>query len=121
MLIFNRVQLALTMLDSALLSDDPEPAQRRVRHDAVRPRALGVEHRDPLRHSSQAKGRVARANLALQDRLVKELRLAGISDVEAGNTFLPGFIERFNQRFSVRPAKTEDQHRRLNATMPPPA
>lgn len=55
-----------------------------------------------------------RANRTLQDRLVKELRLAGISDVEASNTFLPGFIERFDQRFSVRPAKTEDQHRRLN-------
>ncbi len=65
-------------------------------------------------NSSQAKGRVERANRTLQDRLVKELRLAGISDVEAGNTFLPGFIERFNQRFSVRPAKTKDQHRRLN-------
>ena len=65
-------------------------------------------------NSSQAKGRVERANRTLQDRLVKELRLAGISDVGAGNAFLPGFIERFNQRFSVRPAKTEDQHRRLN-------
>lgn len=45
-------------------------------------------------NSSQAKGRVERANRTLQDRLVKELRLASISDMEAGNAFLPGFIKR---------------------------
>jgi transposase len=44
-------------------------------------------------NSSQAKGRVERAHATLQDRLVKELRLAGISDLEAANAFLPGFIE----------------------------
>ena len=43
-------------------------------------------------NSSQAKGRVERANRTLQDRLVKELRLAGVSDMEAANAFLPGFI-----------------------------
>ena len=62
-------------------------------------------------NSSQAKGRVERANRTLQDRLVKELRLAGVSDMEAGNAFLPGFIERFNERFAVRAAKSEDLHR----------
>ncbi|AHG50170.1 hypothetical protein RLEG12_00785 (plasmid) [Rhizobium leguminosarum bv. trifolii CB782] len=41
--------------------------------------------------SSQAKGRVERLNRTLQDRLVKELRLAGIDTMEAGNAFLPGF------------------------------
>jgi len=40
-------------------------------------------------NSSQAKGRVARANRTLQDRLVKELRLRGIPDIDAGNEFLP--------------------------------
>ena len=39
-------------------------------------------------NSSQAKGRVERMNRTLQDRLVKELRLAGINDMEAGNAFL---------------------------------
>jgi hypothetical protein len=39
-----------------------------------------------------AKGRVERAPLTLQDRLVKELRLRGISDVEAANVFAPEFI-----------------------------
>jgi transposase len=56
-------------------------------------------------HSSQAKGRVERVNRTLQDRLVKELRLAGISDIEAGNAFLPGFMARFNARFAVAPAR----------------
>ena len=65
-------------------------------------------------NSSQAKGRVERANRTLQDRLVKELRLAQIGDIAAGNNFLPSFVERFNERFAVLPAKTEDLHRRLN-------
>ena len=65
-------------------------------------------------NSSQAKGRVERANRTLQDRLVKELRLADISGIEVGNVFLPAFVERFNQRFSVRAAKSQDLHRKLN-------
>jgi hypothetical protein len=51
-------------------------------------------------NSSQAKGRVERANLTLQDRLVKELRLAGISTIEAGNGFLPAFMEDYNRHFA---------------------
>ena len=62
-------------------------------------------------NSSQAKGRVERANRTLQDRLVKELRLAGISDMETGNAFLPGFLQSFNQRFAVQAARAEDLHR----------
>ena len=67
-------------------------------------------------NSSQAKGRVERANRTLQDRLVKELRLAGISDVVAGNAFLPQFIERFNERFAIAPANSQDLHRPLQIT-----
>ena len=65
-------------------------------------------------NTAAAKGRVERAHLTLQDRLVKELRLAGISDMEAGNAFLPGFIERHNARFARTPARPEDLHRPLN-------
>ena len=43
-------------------------------------------------NTSQAKGRVERAHYTLQDRLVKELRLAGISTIEAANAFLPSFV-----------------------------
>ncbi len=42
-------------------------------------------------------GRVERANRTLQDRLVKELRLAGICDMITGNAFLPEFVERFTR------------------------
>lgn len=65
-------------------------------------------------NSSQAKGRVERMNRTLQDRLVKELRLAGISNMEDGNTFLPGFMERYNGRFSIAPARADDLHRPIN-------
>jgi len=65
-------------------------------------------------NSSQAKGRVERANRTLQDRLVKELRLAGISYIAAANEFLPGFIERHNLRFARVPARPDDLHRPLN-------
>lgn len=65
-------------------------------------------------NSSQAKGRVERANRTLQDRLVKELRLAGISDMEAGNAFLPTFMERYNAKFAKVPRRPDNLHRPLN-------
>jgi transposase len=57
--------------------------------------------------SPQAKGRVERLWETLQGRLVIELRRAGISDIEAANAFLPGFIAKFNARFGVEPAVPE--------------
>ena len=65
-------------------------------------------------NSSQAKGRVERMNRTLQDRLVKELRLSGIDSMEAGNAFLPGFMEDYNARFAIVPARPDDLHRPLN-------
>lgn len=64
-------------------------------------------------NTPQAKGRVERANQTLQDRLVKEMRLQGISSMQPGNAFLPVFIADFNQRFSVPPRSTHDAHRPL--------
>lgn len=62
-------------------------------------------------NSPQAKGRVERANQTLQDRLIKEMRLEGISSIEAANTWLDTFIADFNRRFA-RPAKyPKDLHR----------
>ncbi|WP_163883713.1 ISNCY family transposase [Rhizobium laguerreae] len=65
-------------------------------------------------NSSQAKGRVERMNRTLQDRLVKELRLADIGDMETGNAFLPGFMEDYNARFAIVPARSDDLHRPIN-------
>ena len=67
-------------------------------------------------NSPQAKGRVERANQTLQDRLVKELRLRGISDMDSANAYLPEFREDFNRRFAVAPRSTHDAHRPLLKT-----
>ena len=64
-------------------------------------------------HSSQAKGRVERANKTLQDRLIKEMRLAGINSMEEANVWMPKFIEDFNHRFARSPHSTQDTHRPL--------
>ncbi|MDU9006245.1 ISNCY family transposase [Sedimentitalea todarodis] len=65
-------------------------------------------------NSSQAKGRVERANRTLQDRLVKELRLAGIADMDAANAFLPAFMGRYNAKFAKTPRRPDNLHRPLN-------
>jgi hypothetical protein len=66
-------------------------------------------------NSPQAKGRVERANKTLQDRLVKELRLAGINTIDGANKFLNGFWEIYNEKFNVMPANKNDAHRQLFA------
>src|SRR6266704_3432853 len=55
-------------------------------------------------HSPQAKGRIERFWQTLQDRLVSELRLRGISTAEAANAFLPAFLADLNPRFARAPA-----------------
>jgi len=67
-------------------------------------------------NSPQAKGRVERAFSTLQDRLVKELRLAGISSIAAANAWLPGFVAAYNARFGRDPANAKDLHRLLAQT-----
>ncbi|MEA2787633.1 MAG: hypothetical protein QOG73_39, partial [Acetobacteraceae bacterium] len=51
----------------------------------------------------QSKGRVERTFGTLQDRLVKELRLAGISTIEAANAWVPAFMVDYNTRFGRDP------------------
>jgi len=73
--------------------------------------ALSIEVKHA--HSPQAKGRVERANGVLQDRLVKELRLAGISTIDGANQFLATskFLDNHNARFAVAAAQSGDAHR----------
>jgi len=66
-------------------------------------------------NSSQAKGRVERAHKTLQDRLVKELRLAGVRTLAEGNALLPAFMADYNARFAKPPANKKDLHRPLGA------
>lgn len=71
---------------------------------------LGVELL--LANSPQAKGRVERMNGTLQDRLVKALRLEGISDLGKANEFLrKKYLSKFNGKFEVEPASQADAHR----------
>ena len=67
-------------------------------------------------NSPAAKGRVERAHLTLQDRLVKELRLQGISDIAAANAFAPEFRDDYNRRFARAPRSDHNAHRPLQAS-----
>ncbi|MGB9150651.1 MAG: ISNCY family transposase, partial [Burkholderiales bacterium] len=62
-------------------------------------------------NSSQAKGRVERTHLTLQDRLVKEMRLRDISSIQDANQYAPAFIKDYNQRFAKPPLHPHDAHR----------
>jgi transposase len=67
-----------------------------------------------MAHSPQAKGRVERVNGTLQDRLVKALRRAKISDLHSANRFLQEkFLLAFNRRFAKKAAKPGDLHHRV--------
>ncbi len=92
--------------------EDPAPTQfeRAVKQ-------LGIE--SILAHSPQAKGRVERLFETLQDRWVKAMRLAGISDREAANCWLPTAIARHNARFAVAPRNTEDAHTAVDCAPAP--
>ncbi|KIP65249.1 transposase [Vibrio harveyi] len=67
-------------------------------------------------NSSQAKGRVERVNLTLQDRLVKEMRLQGINTIEEANAWLPYFIADFNRRFAKPAMYPKNMHRKVRET-----
>ncbi len=75
-------------------------------------RSLQIE--DICANSPQAKGRVERSNQTLQDRLVKEMRLKGISSIEEANAYVPEFIGDYNSRFSVEAKNIEDAHLKLH-------
>ncbi|HEM7803354.1 TPA: ISNCY family transposase, partial [Burkholderia cenocepacia] len=66
-------------------------------------------------NSSPAKGRVERAHLTLQDRLVKEMRLRGINTVAGANAYAPSFMAAYNARFAKPPKSDFNAHRPLRA------
>lgn len=85
-------------------SEDPNPTQFE--------RALLQLDIEPIcAHSPQAKGRVERLFQTLQDRMIKAMRLAGISSMEQANAWLPPYIKRHNARFAVSAKVAEDAHR----------
>lgn len=64
-------------------------------------------------NSPQAKGRVERANGVLQDRLIKAMRLDGISDMRSANDYASTYIAAHNARFARVPANSKELHRSL--------
>jgi transposase len=68
-------------------------------------------------HSPQAKGRIERVFATLQDRLVKEMRLARISTLEEASRFLEDYLPRFNAQFEREPREAADLHRPLPKTL----
>lgn len=84
--------------------EDPTPTQFE--------RAVGELSIEPiLAYTPQAKGRVERLFQTLQDRLVKALRLDGITGIEAANEWLQGYVPKHNARFAKMPASPHDAHR----------
>ena len=66
-----------------------------------------------MAHSPSAKGRVERRNGLLQDRLVKEMRLAGINGLDKANEFLEEkFLPALNRQFNVQARSSIDVHRK---------
>ena len=92
--IFRRNDAAWTLEEELRGRQDPTQVGRALA-------ALGIEPIYAL--SPQAKGRIERLWGTLQDRLVAELRLAGVATLPAANAFLPPFTAQFNARFG-RPA-----------------
>ena len=68
-----------------------------------------------MAHTPQAKGRIERAWDTFQDRLVSELRLAGVKTIEQANQVLWNSLPRYNQRFGVAPAQPGSAYRQLPA------
>lgn len=76
------------------------------RGDPSRTRAGPARHRAHPAYSPQARGRSERVFRTLQDRLPKELKLAGISTMAAANRVLKeNYLSRHNARFAIAPAE----------------
>src|SRR5437588_8924597 len=96
----------------------PQPLPEQLRGDPLRTQfgralnELGTEW--IAAHSPQAKGRIERLFETLQDRLVKEMRLAGIDSIQGANHFLEmRFLPEWEQRFTVAARNPRNAHRRL--------
>jgi transposase len=96
----------------------PQPLPEQLRGDPLRTQfgralnELGIEW--IAAHSPQAKGRIERLFETLQDRLVKEMRLAGIDSIQGANHFLEmRFLPEWEQRFTVVPRLSGNAHRPL--------
>ena len=84
--------------------EDPQPTQ-------FERALLQLEIESICARTPQAKGRVERLFQTLQDRMVKAMRLQGISGIEAANAWLGGYLAQHNERFAVQARSLADAHR----------
>jgi len=94
-------------INTKTLADDPNVLTQFER--AMKDLGINIIHAN----SPQAKGRIERLNVTLQDRLVKEMRLANISTLEEANKFVEKFIPQFNVKFGVVAQKKGNLHQSL--------
>lgn len=64
-------------------------------------------------YSPQAKGRIENKFKTLQDRLIKELRLANVDNMHDGNKFLESYLIKFNERFSFPAVSLKNYHKKV--------
>lgn len=92
--------------------EEPPAAERKPTQFGRAMRELGIEQ--VFAWSPQAKGRVERLAGTFQDRLVTELRLAEVRNVEDANRLLEEYIPRYNEQFGVPAADAESAYRALS-------
>jgi transposase len=92
-------------IEEQLRGEEPQSAYQR----AVK--AIGINLINA--NSPQAKGRVERNFGVDQDRLVKELRLAGICSMEDANKYIESYWVRYNRKFAVSPMREDDLHMQI--------
>jgi len=81
-------------------------------------KVLNILEVDPIfAYSPQAKGRIERLFGTFKDRLVKEMRLAGVCGIDEGNKFLKTYLPEYAQRFGVQAKNPENLHREIPADM----
>ena len=96
-------------IEEQLQGVEPQSQFERALHEL----GVSVIHAD----SPQAKGRIERLFGTFQDRLIKEMRLAGVKTLEEANRFLARYLPRYNRRFCVPAAQETDLHRPIPAGM----
>ncbi len=115
---YGRPLALYTDKDSIFVVNQPPGLEEQLQGQGARTQFGRAVHELEIKwiaaHSPQAKGRIERLLGTLQDRLVKEMRLARVSTLEQANRFLEEvFVPFWEQRFTVAPRQPRDAHRSL--------
>lgn len=92
-------------LDESLKGEMPKTQFEKV---------LDILNVEPIHaYSAEAKGRIERLFRTFQDRLIKEMRLVGVSNIDEANKFLETYLPKYNSIFSIPPANSKNLHREV--------